>query len=126
LRDLRVGNAQVLMVTSTDRISRTMSHFDSLESLAEIEGWTLVCLGEHEQSFNNVKPRIGGPVLLPEAIRQRIFAERQQGRTLQAICDGLTADQIPTARGGKWAPAIISTVLSSVELDHRTTRKTDE
>jgi Resolvase, N terminal domain/Recombinase len=125
LKDLRVGDAHVLMVTSTDRISRTLSHFDSLQSLAEIEGWKLVCLIPREQSTAKVKRRAGGPVLLPDSIRQRIFTERQEGRTLQAICDGLITDQIPTARGGKWAPAIISTVLSSVELDHRTTRKTN-
>jgi Resolvase, N terminal domain/Recombinase len=125
LKDLRLGNADVLLVTSTDRLSRSLSHFDSLQSLAEIEGWKLISVEHREQPTGKTRPRVGGAVALPDAIRQRIFTERQQGRTLQAICDGLITDQIPTALGGKWAPATISTVLSSVELDHRTTRKTN-
>lgn len=36
------------------------------------------------------------------AIVRRIFAEREAGRTLQAIADGLNADGLTSKRGGPW------------------------
>lgn len=61
--------------------------------------------------------RLGRPIDLPEPVRNRVALERANGRTLQAIADGLTTDGVPTARGGKWRPATISAVLSSIEVD---------
>jgi DNA invertase Pin-like site-specific DNA recombinase len=61
--------------------------------------------------------RLGRPVTLPDEVRRRIAAERATGRTLQAIADGLTADGISTARGGRWRPCTISAVLASLDLD---------
>ena len=62
--------------------------------------------------------RLGRPVSLPEAIRQRVARERAQGRTLQAIVDDLNVEHVPTARGGaQWWPSSVRAVLRSVELD---------
>jgi DNA invertase Pin-like site-specific DNA recombinase len=61
--------------------------------------------------------RLGRPVTLPAEVRARIAAERAAGHTLQAIADGLTADGIATARGGKWTPATVRKVAQSVALD---------
>ena len=36
---------------------------------------------------------------LPLEVTRRILSERAEGRTFQAIADGLVADGIPTARG---------------------------
>lgn len=36
---------------------------------------------------------------------------RRNGHTLQAICDRLTADGIPSKRGGKWSPKLIRDLL---------------
>lgn len=38
---------------------------------------------------------------------------RAEGLTLRAIADRLTADSIPTARGGQWAAATVRAVLNS-------------
>ncbi len=61
--------------------------------------------------------RLGRPVTLPTEVRERIRSERADGRTLQAIADGLSADGIPTARGGTWRPSAIRAVLTSLEAD---------
>lgn len=70
--------------------------------------------------------RLGGPVLLPDEVRYRIAAEREDGDTLQAIADRLNKDEVPTARGGRqWWPSTVRAVLQSVELDVAETRLQD-
>lgn len=54
----------------------------------------------------------GRPVKLDPATAARIRALRAEGRTLQAICDTLTADGVPTATGGKWWPVTVRKVLA--------------
>ena len=52
--------------------------------------------------------------ILPTEITRRIISERANGRTFQAIADGLMAEGIPTARGKtRWFPATIKAVLTS-------------
>ena len=67
--------------------------------------------------------RLGRPVTLPDAVRYRIADERDAGRTLQAIADDLNAEQVPTARGGRWYPSTIAKVLHSVALDADAARR---
>ena len=58
--------------------------------------------------------RLGAAPALPPDVTRRIIAERSQGRTFQAIADGLTGDDVPTARGkSHWYPATINAVLKS-------------
>jgi DNA invertase Pin-like site-specific DNA recombinase len=61
--------------------------------------------------------RLGRPVTMPAEVRDRIAAERDGGRTLQAIADDLNAEQVPTARGGRWYPSTIAKVVQSLALD---------
>jgi DNA invertase Pin-like site-specific DNA recombinase len=61
--------------------------------------------------------RLGRPVSLEPAVRQRIVAERGSGRTLAAIAEGLIRDGVATARGGKWYPSTVKAVLASAEFD---------
>ena len=62
--------------------------------------------------------RLGRPRVMDETTTQRIISERQAGRTLAAIAEGLNADGVPTARGGtKWWPSTVKGVLTSAELD---------
>lgn len=62
--------------------------------------------------------RLGRPRVMLESVRERIVSERQEGRTLAAIADGLNADKVPTARGGaRWYPSTVKAVLDSVALD---------
>ena len=59
--------------------------------------------------------RLGAAPALPVEITRRIIAERREGRTVQAIAEGVMADGIPTARGkNRWFPATIKAVVTSV------------
>lgn len=69
--------------------------------------------------------RLGRPVTLPESVRARIVAERAEGRTLTAIADDLNAENVPTARGGRWYPSTIAKVLESVALDADAARRAE-
>lgn len=57
--------------------------------------------------------RLGRPQGLPDDVVLRVIREREAGRTLQAIADGLKADGIATAQGGVWAPSNVRAVLKS-------------
>lgn len=62
--------------------------------------------------------RLGRPRVMPERVTERIVSERQQGRTLGAIAEGLNADNVPTARGGAlWYRSTVKRVLESAALD---------
>jgi DNA invertase Pin-like site-specific DNA recombinase len=61
--------------------------------------------------------RLGRPVALPTEVRDRIVAERAAGRPFAAIAADLVADGVPTARGGRWAPATVRAVCVSVDHD---------
>jgi len=62
--------------------------------------------------------RLGRRVAMDKATRARIAAEREEGRSLRAIADGLTADGVPTARGGeRWYASTVRAALRSLDLD---------
>jgi len=56
--------------------------------------------------------RPGRPSSTPPAVADRIRELRGEGMTLQAICDTLNAEEIPTPRGGaEWRPTSLRSVL---------------
>jgi DNA invertase Pin-like site-specific DNA recombinase len=56
--------------------------------------------------------RPGRPSSTPPAVATRIRELRGQGMTLQAICDVLNEEQVPTPRGGtEWRPTSLRSVL---------------
>jgi transposase len=61
-------------------------------------------------------PQKGRPISVSREIRGRILNDRRRGASLRTIAAELTADGVPTARGGQrwWA----STVRSVLESDH--------
>jgi len=61
--------------------------------------------------------RLGRPVDLSDDVRARIEQDRAKGLSLRAIADGLTAEGIPTARGGAWHASTVRAVLGSLALD---------
>nr|WP_264053950.1 recombinase family protein [Mycobacterium paraseoulense] len=57
---------------------------------------------------------LGRPVELPQNVIARIVSERKQGKSIRGIARDLTADGVPTARGGKaWQPSTVQRVLES-------------
>ena len=58
--------------------------------------------------------RLGRPRRLPDTVVARVVAERDAGRTWQAIAEGLNTDRVPTAQGGvRWWPATVRAVYRS-------------
>ncbi len=53
---------------------------------------------------------------LPVSVLDRIAGERATGKSLRAIAEGLTADGVPTARGGAWHASTVAAVLRSPAL----------
>lgn len=78
-------------------------------------------IGERTKASHAVRrnrgQRAGQQPILPTSVRKRIARERQQGHTLQAIADGLTADGIKTAKDGNWYPSTVAHVLRSLDVE---------
>ena len=57
--------------------------------------------------------RLGRPPTMSQYVIDRITRERKAGKSLAAIANGLNADHIPTAQGGRrWYPATIRYTLN--------------
>ena len=57
--------------------------------------------------------RLGRPPTISQYAIDRIRRERKAGKSLAAIANGLNADRIPTAQGGRrWYPATIRHTLN--------------
>jgi len=57
--------------------------------------------------------RLGRPPAMSSYAIERIRGERAAGKSLAAIANGLNADRIPTAQGGRrWYPATIRYTLN--------------
>jgi DNA invertase Pin-like site-specific DNA recombinase len=61
--------------------------------------------------------RLGRPVELPDIIRDRIGALRAAGASYRTIAATLTAEGVPTARGGAWYASTVKAVVASLDLD---------
>lgn len=70
--------------------------------------------------------RLGAPVKLPQAVRDRIVRERADGATFAAIAARLNAERVPTARGGTWHASTIKAVCASVDHDNFAARAAGE
>jgi DNA invertase Pin-like site-specific DNA recombinase len=150
LEQLDAGDADLLVVAKSDRLSRNTAEGVSLLDMAERARWELVIvdlgadLGTSNGRFmaellavfaaqerrlirertraalaarKAAGVRLGRPVSLPAASRQRVAELRGSGLTLQQVADQLTSEQVPTARGGAWYPSTVAAVCRSLELD---------
>jgi DNA invertase Pin-like site-specific DNA recombinase len=87
--------------------------------LAEAAGWTprsLVrraeVLARRVQDEAPVPRRAGRPSSTPPEVADRIRQMRARGLTLQAICDTLNREGVPTPRGGAlWRPTSLRAIL---------------
>ena len=54
--------------------------------------------------------------MVTEDVRLRIVQERDGGKTLRAIAEGLNGDRIPTAHGGaKWHASTVRAILTPLD-----------
>jgi DNA invertase Pin-like site-specific DNA recombinase len=54
--------------------------------------------------------RLGGPVLVPAEVAQRIVRDRRAGSTYSAIAEALNDDHVPTTRGERWHASTVRAV----------------
>lgn len=60
--------------------------------------------------------RLGGRRLVPDDVRARIVSMREDGATLQAICDALNADGVRAGKGAaSWGPSSVAAILKSAQ-----------
>jgi DNA invertase Pin-like site-specific DNA recombinase len=86
--------------------------------MASAAQWERRIIGQRTKEALAVKKaqgvRLGRPPCIPGELASRIVAMRAGGMTLQAICDALNAEQVPTARGGRlWRPTSLRAVLAA-------------
>lgn len=131
------GRAEGIIVARLDRLTYSLSDLAQLVRTAVAGGYTIVSLapavdlssdggravGEvlaeaatwHPTpiaSAGRAMGRAGRPSSTPAAVAARIRALRAEGMTLQAICDTLNAEKVPTPRGGAlWRPTSLRSVL---------------
>jgi DNA invertase Pin-like site-specific DNA recombinase len=85
--------------------------------IASVAQWERRIIGQRTKEALAVKKaqgvRVGRPATLPATIVRRIRRERAKGKSFAAIAEGLNADRVQTAQGGKrWYSATVrSTVL---------------
>lgn len=82
--------------------------------LATAAEWTPPALAEPARRLG----RPGRPSSTPPEVAARIHELRDDGMTLQAICDTLNEDRVPTPRGGThWRPTSLRSILTAGPTD---------
>lgn len=136
----RAGEVDGIAVARLDRLTYSLADLAELVAEAVDRGYTIVSLqpavdlaadggravGEVLAEAASWQPRAitsagralsgrpGRPSSTPPAVAERIRRLRAEGMTLQAICDTLNADHVPTPRGGaEWRPTSLRSVLRS-------------
>ena len=75
-------------------------------------------IGERQKAVNAVRrsqgKRTGQAPILPASVRLRIAADREAGKSLNAIASALNDEAVPTAKGGRWYASTIRHVLQSI------------
>jgi DNA invertase Pin-like site-specific DNA recombinase len=85
--------------------------------MASVAEWEADIISERTKDALAMKRaqgvKLGRPRTLPDDVVARIVAERQAGRSLPVIADGLTNGGVATARGGlRWYPSTVKAVLA--------------
>lgn len=101
-------------------------NLDTEDAAGKFTAHVLAAAAEYERDLIGARTRegmaqrrsegvhVGRPASLPESVVGRIVKERAGGATLHSIAQRLTADAIPTARGGPlWSTSTIQGVLVS-------------
>jgi DNA invertase Pin-like site-specific DNA recombinase len=109
---LASADGQVDLTTAAGRMMFTM-----LAGVAEMERELIQARTREGLAAKRAQGvRLGRPASLPAEVRARIVREREAGRGWSAIAADLTAEGVPTARGGaKWHPATVQKVWNGQE-----------
>ena len=78
-------------------------------------------IGERQRAAHAVRrsqgKRAGQAPILPASVRSRIAADRDAGKSLNAIATALSDEGVPTAKGGRWYASTVQHVLRSIEVN---------
>lgn len=135
----RAGSADAIVTARLDRLTYSLPDLVQLTREAVADGFALVALdvgldlgAESGRVVHRVleeaaswRPRFltrgvrsvsaarpGRPSSTPPEVAERIRRLRERGETLQAICDVLNAEGVPTPRGGShWRPTSLRAIV---------------
>ncbi|MFC4783290.1 recombinase family protein [Nocardioides sp. MAHUQ-72] len=104
-------------------------NLDTEDAAGKFTAHVLAAAAEYERDLIGIRTRegmaqrraegvhVGRPPSLPMATVDRIVRERLAGHSLRAIAERLTADAVPTARGGlTWRASSVHGVLASTRV----------
>ena len=137
LRMVRSDRADALVVARLDRLTYSVQGLAALMAQADSGSFSIVALEEELDTAEQdgaltarvlgaaagwapwpvefrapILGRRGRPSSTPDDVAERIRALRQDGLTLQAICDVLNDEGVPTPRGGaRWRPTSLRSIL---------------
>lgn len=112
--DLKISNLQQDPNTPEGKLFFTM-----IAAFAEFESLMIAERQIESHAERKEKGQIwgvtnGSKSNLPIEVRERIRSDREQGKSLRLIAEGLNADRVPTALGGKrWYASTIKHYLDS-------------
>jgi DNA invertase Pin-like site-specific DNA recombinase len=108
------------------RIVLLSPNLDTEDPAGKFTAHVLAAAAEYERDLIGARTRegmaqrraegihLGRPPTLPVEIVDRVLRERVAGGTLRQIAEGLTADRMPTARGGAvWSTSTVQGILKS-------------
>jgi DNA invertase Pin-like site-specific DNA recombinase len=111
------------------RLVVTSNDFDSTTPAGQMFFVMMSAAGEYEQAMISQRVQrqhearrdrgeiwganVGPRSPLPSATIARVVELRSEGLTMQAIADRMTADSVPTAKGGKWSSGKVCEILNS-------------
>lgn len=111
------------------RLVVTSNDFDSTTPAGKMFFTMLAAAAEYEQGMISERVKrqhearrergdlwgvnVGPRSPLPASTIARVVELRSEGLTMQAIADRMTADSVPTAKGGKWNSGKVCEILNS-------------
>lgn len=93
-------------------MATVMAAFAELEA-AEISARTKAAL----EAAKRRGTRLGRPRLVAPEVVARIVEDRKRGMSYELIARELTADRVPTPKGGAWSGARVRKLVRSAQLD---------
>ena len=107
-----ISDLQIDMTTPTGGLMANIS--------ASVAEWERRIISQRTKDALAVKKaqgvKLGKPRQLAPEVAQRIQAERQAGRTLQAIANSLNDESITTPTGKIWSPALVRKITLQVPV----------
>ena len=97
---------------------------DTQDAAGKFTAHVLAAAAEYERDLISARTRegmaqrrlegqhLGRPRVIPDAVVERVVAQRSSGATLRQIAEGLTLDGVPTARGGRWSTSTVQGLLA--------------